>query len=150
MHRAHDVRMRIERAAREADVGRTVLAIAAHQLSATAQHTHRQSAAQALAISDQIGFHAEICLRAVGTQTEAHHHLVHDQHDAAARADLAQFLQPCRVRRVVEMRAARAIDQRRIRRRGTVRMQCLQRIHQHAGDVIARCQHAQRQVVHVG
>ena len=47
------------------------------------------------------------------------------------------------------MRAARAVHQRAVAWRVHVRMQGLQRVHQHAGDVVALAQHAQRVLVHV-
>ena len=64
-------------------------------------------------------------------------------------ADGAQPLEPRRVRRPVEPGVARAVDQRRIARRGRVRVERLQRIHQHAGDVAPVPQHPQRGVAHV-
>ena len=45
VHRRHDVRVRIEGAARETDVGRTVLSEAAHQILATADDADGKSAA---------------------------------------------------------------------------------------------------------
>ena len=58
--------------------------------------------------------------------------------------------QPLRVRRAIELRAAAAVDERRVLRRRRVRVQRLQRIHEHAGDVAPRLEHAQRARAHVG
>ena len=55
-----------------------------------------------------------------------------------------------RIGRAVEIAAARAVDQRGIAGRTGVRMQRLQRIDQHAGDVAPRAQHVQRPLRHVG
>ena len=89
IHRRHDVRMRIEGAAREADVDRAILAEAAHQILAPADRADRKSARQALAIGHHVGAHAEIFLRAAGGEPEADEYLVEDQHDVALGADLA-------------------------------------------------------------
>ena len=63
---------------------------------------------------------------------------------------VAQPLQPFGVGRPVEMRASRELSTSdESRRRVGVRMQRLQRIDQHAGDVAARAQHAQRVLRHV-
>jgi hypothetical protein len=86
--------VRVEGAAREADVGRPLFAEALHQLAPAADHAHRQAAAQRLAVGDHVGAHAEVLLRAARRQPEADEHLVEDQHDAALAAHLAQLLQP--------------------------------------------------------
>ena len=67
----------------------------------------------------------------------------------ARGADLPQPVQPGRVRRAVEPGAARAVDERRIARRVAVRVERLQRVHEHAGDVAPLPQHPQRVVAHV-
>ena len=141
--------MGVEGAAGKAEVGRAVLAEALHQVLATADHTDRQAAAQRLAVGHQVGLDAEELLRAAGRQAEAHEHLVEDQHDAALGADLAQLLQPGGVGSAVEARALAAGHQRRIARRALVGVQRLQRVDQHAGDVLAAAQHAQRGLVHL-
>ncbi len=97
MHRAHHIRMRVERAARETDVRRPVLAEALHQLALARNRTDRQAAAERLAVGHHVGPHAEVFLRAAQSEAEADEHLVEDQHDAAIGADLAQLLQPRRV-----------------------------------------------------
>ena len=116
---------------------------------AAADDADRQAAAERLAVGDEVGAHAEIFLRAARREAEADEDLVEDQHDVALGADRAQPLEPVGIGRLVEMRAARAVDQRRIGRRRRVRMQRLQRIDQHAGDVAPRAQHAQRVLGHV-
>ena len=143
------MRMRVEGAAGEADVGRALVAVALHPRRAAADHAHRQPAAQRLAVGDQVGLHAEVALRAARAEAEAHEHLVEDQRDAALGADLAQLAQPGGVGGLVVGRAARAVDQRAVARRRLVRMQRLQRIHQHAGDVAPGAQHLQAARVHV-
>ncbi len=70
-------------------------------------------------------------------------------HDVLLGADRAQTLEPLGIGVLVAMCVARAVDQRRVRRRGRVRMQRLQRIDEHAGDVASRPQDAQRIVRHV-
>ena len=94
VHGAHDVGMRIERAARETHVRGPVLPEALHEVLASAEHAHGQPAAQRLAVGDHVGAHAEVFLRAARSQAESHEHLVEDQHDAAFGADGAQFQQP--------------------------------------------------------
>src|SRR5579872_5165709 len=66
VHRRHDVRVRVERAAGKADVGGMIVAEAAHQLLLPAHHSDRQSAGEALAVSHHVGTDAEIFLRAAG------------------------------------------------------------------------------------
>ena len=150
VHRRHDVGMRIEGAAGEADVGGTVVAEAAHQILAAADHADRKAAGEALAVGHHVGANAEIFLGAAGGEPEADEHLVEDQDDAALGADLAQLLQPLGVGRAVEIAVARTVDQRGIAGRVGVGVQRLQRIDQHAGDVAARAQHVQRPLRHVG
>ena len=66
-----------------------------------------------------------------------------------SRADLAQLPQPFGVGLPIEARAAAAVDQRAVAGRVGVGVHRLQRIHQHARDVLAGPQHAQRVLVHV-
>src|SRR5262245_14420292 len=87
VHRAHHVRMRVERAACEAHIGGPVFAKTFHELTAAAEHADRKSAAQRLAIGDQVGAYAEIFLGAAQGQAKAHEHFVEDEHDAALAAD---------------------------------------------------------------
>ncbi len=98
-----------------------------------------KSAAERLAVGDEIGAHAEILLRAAVREAEADKHLVEDQHDVALGADRAQPLEPFGIGVPVEMRACARCRPARNRRRRSVRMQRLQRIDQHAGDVAPRC-----------
>ena len=149
MHRRHHVRMRVERAAGKADVGRTVVAEPLHQVLAAADDADRKPAAERLAVGDEVGLDAEIFLRAAYGEAKADEHLVEDQDDVALAADRPQLLEPIGVGLPVEMRAARAVDQRGVRRCARVRVQRLQRIDQHAGDVAPRPQHAQRILGHV-
>src|SRR5579872_6948097 len=150
VHRRHDVRVRVERAAGKADVGGMIVAEAAHQPLLPAHHSDRQSAGEALAVSHHVGTDAEIFLRAAGSDAKADKNFIENQNDAALVADLAQPLQPRRIGFAVEMRAARRIDQRRIARRIGVGVQRLQRIHQHAGDVAPRPQDVKRLLRHFG
>ena len=100
MHRAHHVGVRVERAAREADVGRAVVAEALHRARLRPHSTPTgQPAAQRLAVGDHVGAHAEVLLRAARREPEADEHLVEDQHDPALGADLAQSLAANRCRR---------------------------------------------------
>ena len=107
-------------------------------------------AAERLAVGHHVGAHAEILLRAARREAEADEHLVEDQHDAALGADRAQPLAaiphrpPGRNARCAALSTSDGIG-----RRIGVRMQRLQRIDQHAGDVAARAQHAQRILRHV-
>src|SRR5205814_2597409 len=87
VHRRHDVRVRIEGAARETDVGGTVLSEAAHQILATADHADGKSASKALAVGHHVGADAEIFLGAASGEAEADEDLVKNQHDAALGAD---------------------------------------------------------------
>ena len=59
-------------------------------------------------------------------------------------------LQPFAIGRAIEIAAARAVDQCGIAGRAGIRMQRLQRIDQHAGDVAAGLQDMQRAFGHVG
>ena len=83
--------MRVERAARETRVARPLVAKAFHETVRAADDTDRQPTTERLAVGDEIGAHAEILLRAAAREPETHEDVVDDQHDAAARADLAQL-----------------------------------------------------------
>ena len=113
VHGAHHIRMGVERAAGEADVGGAVVAKALHEITAAAHHADRQAAAQRLAVGDHVGLHAEILLRAARREPEPDKHLVEDQHDVALGAHLAQALQPLRIGCAVEGGLRAAVDQRR-------------------------------------
>ncbi len=102
MHRAHHVRMGVERAAGKADVGGAVIAEALHQIAAAAHRADRQAAAQRLAVGDHVRLDAEIVLRPARGEPESDEHLIENQHDVALGADLAQALQPVRIGRPVE------------------------------------------------
>ena len=141
--------MRVERAARKADVGRPIVAEPLHQVLAAADHADRKSAADRLAIGHEVGPHAEVFLRAAKREAKADEHLVEDQNDIPLGADRAQPLEPFGVGCLVETGVPRAVHQRGVRRRPAVRMQRLQRIDQDAGDVVPRPQHAQRVLGHV-
>ena len=119
----------------------------AKQMSATGDHAHRQAAPEGLAVGDHVGLHAEVLLRTPRGEPEAGEHLVEDQHDAALGADLAQPAQPVGIGGAVGVGVATAVDQRAVGGRRRVRVQRLQRIDDHAGDVAARTQHAQRALV---
>ena len=93
--------------------------------------------------------HAEVLLCATRREAEPEEHLVEDQHDAARRADLPQLAKPFGVGLPVEPGASSAVHQGGVAGRGAVRVQRLQRVHQHAGDVAARPQHPQRGPVHL-
>ena len=83
--------MRVERAPRQADIRRMMLAIAAHQLAAPADHAHRQATAERLAVGHHVGAHAEVFLCAAGGQAKTHEHFIEDEDDAALGADGAQL-----------------------------------------------------------
>ena len=82
--------MRIEGAAGKADIGGPVFAEALHQLVAAADDADRQSAAERLAVGDEVGLDAEIFLRAAFGEPKADEDFVEDQHDIALGADFAQ------------------------------------------------------------
>src|SRR5260221_5330897 len=108
--------MRIECSSCETTVGRAVVAKPLHVLACAAEHTDRQSAAERLAVRDEVGAHAEVLLGAAAGQSKTEEHLVEDQDDAAFRAYLAQLAQPLGVGTAIERRGATAVDQRRIAR----------------------------------
>ena len=56
--------MRVERAAREADVGRAIVAEALHEAVVAADHADREAAADRLAVGHDVGLDAEIFLGA--------------------------------------------------------------------------------------
>src|SRR5262245_30598194 len=117
--------MRVERAAGEADVDRSVVAEPSHELLTAAEHADGQAAAEALPVGDQVGLDAEILLRAAEGEPEADEDLIEDQDDMAFAADGPQSLEPIGVRLAVEMGGPCTVDQRRIRRRIRIRMQGL-------------------------
>src|SRR5258706_16006595 len=86
IHRRHDVRVRIECTAREADINGVIFTEAAHQIPAPADHAHGESSCQALAIGHHVGAHAEILLRTACGEPEADEYLVEDQDDIALGA----------------------------------------------------------------
>ena len=149
VHCRHDVRMRVESAAGKADVRRAVVAKALHQIAASAHHADRQPAAQRLAVGHDIGAHAEILLGSADGETKADKDLVEDQNDISLGAHPAELLEPGCVADPVEMPAPAAVDQRGIAWRGGIRMQRLQRIDQHAGDIAPRADHPQRFLRHI-
>ncbi len=141
--------MRIEGAARETDVGRPVVAKAAHVCVLAAKHPNRQAAGHGLAVSHHIRAHAEVFLRAAGREAKTHEHFIKDQHDAACAAHRAQALEPIGIACSVEAGLPGAVDQGRIPGRAAVGMQSLQRIDEHAGDVAPVLEHPKRGFVHV-
>src|SRR6266478_465669 len=94
IHRRHDIGVRIEGAAREADIDGMIFTKTTHQVLAPADHADRESAREALAIGHHVGAHAEIFLSAAGGEPEADEDLVKDQDDVALGADLPQRLEP--------------------------------------------------------
>src|SRR5262249_59189171 len=128
VHGRHYVWVRVESAASEADIDRPVVAETLHQVRAPTQDTDGQPASHCMAVGDEVGRDAEILLRTADAQTKADEHLVEDQDDAATGTDLAQSRQPTGVGGSIEPMAYGAADQRRVGRRGSVRMQRLQRI----------------------
>ena len=68
--------MRVERAARKADIGRSILAETFHQVLAAADGADRQAAAERLAVGDEVGPDAEISLRAARREAEADEDLI--------------------------------------------------------------------------
>jgi hypothetical protein len=65
------------------------------------------------------------------------------------RSELAQLLQPGRVGFPVKGAAGTTLHQRRVGWSSGVRVQGLQRVHQHTGDVPAAAQHAQASLAHI-
>ena len=114
-----------------------------------AHRAYRKAACQGLSVGHQVGAHAEVLLRPAHRQAEPDKHLVEDQHDAALRAHFAKLPQPLGVGGAVEAGLAAAGDQRPVARCACVRVQRLQGVHQHARDVAALPQHAQRVLVHL-
>ena len=96
VHRPHHVRVRVEGAAREADVRRAVVPEALHQILAAADDADRQAAPERLAVGDHVRADAEVLLRAARREPEAGEDLVEDQRDPPLGADLAQPPQPRR------------------------------------------------------
>src|SRR3974390_860531 len=149
IHRAHDRRMRIERAARKADVGWSIVTETFHKSSAAAEDADGEASPHGLTVRYKIRAHTEVFLRPAEGQTEPDKHLIEDQCNAALGADRAQLLEPFSVGRLVETRLTRTMCQRRVGRRRVVRMQRLHRIDQHAGDVAAGGAHAEGILGHI-
>ncbi len=116
---------------------------------APADDSHRQSAAETLAVGHQVGAHAEVLLRAPARETKADEHFIENENDPPLGAHRAQLLEPRGVGRAVETGSPAAIDQARIGRRARIGMHRLHGIHQYAGDVPPRAQHPQRGRIHV-
>ena len=68
--------MRVERAARKADIGRSILAETFHQMLLPADGADRQVASESLAVGDEVGPDAEISLRAARREAEADEDLI--------------------------------------------------------------------------
>ena len=149
VHGAHDVGVRVERPASEADVGRPLVAEPSHQRGLPADDSNGQAPAQRLPVGDQVGPHTEILLGAAVGDAEPDEHLVEDQDDAALAAHLAKPPQPVAVRGTGEVRPAVAGDQRAVTGRCRIGVERLQRVHQDAGDVPACPEDLQRALVHV-
>src|SRR5262249_28125638 len=143
-------RMRVERTAGEANISGTGVAVTLHQITAAAHDADRKTAAQRLAVSDEVGADAKIFLGAAFGEPKADEDLVKDQNNVALAADRAQLFQPFAVVRFVEVGAAPAVDERGVARRTEIRMQRLQGIDQNTGDVAALAQHAQCTLGHFG
>src|SRR6516225_8489318 len=94
VHCRHDIRVRVERATRKADIGRSILAETFHQALLSANGADRQAAAESLAIGDEVGPNVEIILRAAEREAEADEDLIEDQYDAALGAYRPELLQP--------------------------------------------------------
>ena len=101
------------------DVGRPVVAETLHQIFVAANHSDKGSPppitfchARSFA---RVGLDAEILLRSTGSDAEADENLVDDQDDVLLSADLPQAPEPIGISGLVEMRAARTVDQRQIR-----------------------------------
>ena len=116
---------------------------------ATAYDADRQATAERLAVGDHVGPHPKVFLRPARRETKADETL----HRRSARCSASlQTSRSCCSQRCTprgQSRATRTVDQRRIARCVLIRMQRLQRIHQHAGDVRAGAQHPQAVVVHI-
>src|SRR5262249_28529805 len=149
VHRAHDIGVRVEGAARETDVNRTVVLESLHQLLAAANYADRQASAERLAIDHHVGFNAEVLLRTAGREAEADEHLVKNQRYASLGASRAKLLQPIGVGLTVEMSRTATVHQRGVTGRVHIGMQRLQWVDQDAGNVLAPAQHAKRFFRHV-
>jgi len=112
VHRAHDIRVGVEGAAREADVDRMVLAKPAHQLATAAHDADRKTAGHGLAVGHQIRPDTKVFLRAPLREPEADEHLVENECNAALGAHRPQLLEPFGVGAAIEMCLPRAVDER--------------------------------------
>ena len=140
--------MRVECASGKANVGGSVFAVAHHEGTASANDTNRKSTAQGFAVSDYIGINPEVFLCPARSESEPQEHLIENQYDAASRAHLAQGPEPFGVALAIEAGTARAIHQGRVARGGTVRMQRLEGVDQHARNVLARGKHSKGVLIH--
>jgi len=129
------------------DIGRPIVAKPAHELRPAAQHADGSPPATGLAVGDMSARTSSIPARR-RCKPETDEDFVENQHDAARAARRAQFPEPGRIRRAVEVRAARTVDERQSPG-APASDAMLQRIDQHAGDIAAVAQHPQARPVHV-
>ena len=148
LHRGHHIRVRVERAAGKANVGRSILAVAPHQGATTADDTDRESAAQGFTVSDHVGIDPEVFLGPARSESEPQEDLIKYQNNAALGAYLAQGLEPFGVALAIEASFAGAIHQCRVTGSWTVRMQRLKGVDQHASDILACGKHPKRVRIH--
>ncbi len=106
--------MRVEGAARKADISRPVLTEAFHQISAPADGADREPSAKRLAVGHHVGAHAEVFLGAAGSKAEADQYFVENEHDMPRDADRAQLFEPRGVGGAIQTRTARAVNESRI------------------------------------
>ena len=149
VHGPHDVGVCIERAPGKADIGRPILAKAAHELGEAAQHSDGKPSGHGLAIGHHVRAHAEVFLRSARRKPEPDEDLVENQYDAPRAADFAQPAQPRGIGLAVEVRLAAAVDEGGVARRADIGVQGLQGVDQHAGDIAPVAQHPQARLVHV-
>src|SRR5262249_1519636 len=142
VHGPHDAGMRVEGAARQAHVRRAVLAVALHQVLATANDADRQAATQGLAVGHEVGAYPEIFLCATSGEPEAQEYFTKNQHDAALAADLAQLAKPVGVSCLVKLSSAAAADERRVGGRRLIEIECPDRVDENTGDVAPPAQEA--------
>src|SRR5262249_37665951 len=83
IHRAHHVGMGVKRSTGKADVGRTIVTIALHQILAPADYANRQAASKRLAIDYNVGLYAKIFLRASKREAKPRKDLIKNQNDLA-------------------------------------------------------------------
>ena len=148
LHRGHDVRVRVERAAGKANVGGSVFAVTNHEGTTSANDTDGKSAAQGFAVGDHVGIDPEVFLCPARSESEPQKHLIENQDNAPLRAHLAQGPEPFGVALAIEAGTAGAIHQGRVARCWTVGMQRLEGVDQHASNVLARRKHPERGRIH--